>query len=99
MIYLMVVIVLSIILIVISYIGILQDKDREKTSPFECGFDPSGRSRRGFSIRFYLIAIIFLVFDVEIVLLFPIILIELNQNKLIIGLVFLLVLILGVIYE
>ena len=42
-----------------------------KLSPYECGFDPIGSAPRNFNVKFYLIAILFVIFDLEIALLFP----------------------------
>lgn len=52
-------------------VGKMAFLDREKGSVYECGFEPLGPTRVSFSLRFFLIAVIFLVFDLEVVLLFP----------------------------
>ena len=45
--------------------------EREKLMPYECGVDPIGDARERFSVRFYIVAMLFLIFDVEVVFLFP----------------------------
>ena len=46
-------------------------KDQEKLSPYECGFEPFEDSRIKFDVRYYLVAILFIIFDLEIAFLFP----------------------------
>nr|WAX39226.1 NADH dehydrogenase subunit 3 [Anaplecta sp. 8 ZQW-2020]WAX39239.1 NADH dehydrogenase subunit 3 [Anaplecta sp. 8 ZQW-2020] len=79
-----------------------ENEDREKSSPFECGFDPKSSPRIPFSLRFFLIAVIFLIFDVEIALLLPMTIIINKSNIMawsITSTTFLLILLLGLYHE
>nr|YP_009186424.1 NADH dehydrogenase subunit 3 [Panulirus versicolor]AFI72596.1 NADH dehydrogenase subunit 3 [Panulirus versicolor]AGA56070.1 NADH dehydrogenase subunit 3 [Panulirus versicolor] len=101
---------ISLVTLIISFIlltiaSIISKKtiiDREKMSPFECGFDPKGSARIPFSLKFFLIAVIFLIFDVEITLLLPLVC-TMNLSNLIswssTGLIFLWILLLGLYLE
>nr|YP_007025689.1 NADH dehydrogenase subunit 3 [Neotrypaea thermophila]AEW68328.1 NADH dehydrogenase subunit 3 [Neotrypaea thermophila] len=91
-----------IVMVLASFLSKKTIMDREKNSPYECGFDPKGSGRLPFSLRFFLIAVIFLIFDVEITLLMPLVCIV-NMVDLyswcLSGLFFLLILLLGLYYE
>nr|YP_010892691.1 NADH dehydrogenase subunit 3 [Ambassis agassizii]WJQ22018.1 NADH dehydrogenase subunit 3 [Ambassis agassizii]WJQ22031.1 NADH dehydrogenase subunit 3 [Ambassis agassizii] len=63
--------ILSTILAIVSFWLPQMSPDHEKLSPYECGFDPLGSARLPFSLRFFLVAILFLLFDLEIALLLP----------------------------
>nr|AFP52847.1 NADH dehydrogenase subunit 3 [Eretmochelys imbricata] len=63
--------ILSTILMMLNYWLTMMKPDNEKLSPYECGFDPLESARLPFSIRFFLVAILFLLFDLEIALLLP----------------------------
>ena len=62
---------LSGIILFASYNLALQIPDSEKTSAYECGFDPYEDARNVFDVRFYLVAILFIIFDLEAVYFFP----------------------------
>nr|YP_009271753.1 NADH dehydrogenase subunit 3 [Scincella huanrenensis]ANY28506.1 NADH dehydrogenase subunit 3 [Scincella huanrenensis] len=69
---LLVVLMITTLLITISFWLPQTTPDTEKLSPYECGFDPMGTARLPFSLRFFLVAILFLLFDLEIALLLPV---------------------------
>ena len=58
-------------IVIASFIIAKQRPDTEKVSPYECGFAPFNDARRQFDVRFYLVAILFIIFDLEIAFLFP----------------------------
>lgn len=86
---------------VLSYILNYQDPNIEKISAYECGFQPFDDSRQRFNIEFYLIGILFVIFDLEIVFLFPwiISLKFLSLNSFFLIIFFLIILTVGFIYE
>nr|AQP29394.1 NADH dehydrogenase subunit 3 [Nasutitermes sp. C TB-2017]AQP29879.1 NADH dehydrogenase subunit 3 [Nasutitermes sp. B TB-2017] len=90
------------IMVLATLISKKSNEDREKSSPFECGFDPKNSARLPFSSRFFLIAVIFMIFDVEIALLLPMPITMLTSNMkswMMISSVFLLILIIGLYHE
>ena len=62
---------LSVSFIAINFISSPKKPDPEKLSAYECGFEPFNDSRMEFDVRFYLVAILFIIFDLEIAFLFP----------------------------
>jgi NADH-quinone oxidoreductase subunit A len=63
--------VLALIIFGLSYFIAVQNPDSEKMSAYECGFEPFEDARNKFDVRFYIVAILFIIFDVEVVYLFP----------------------------
>ena len=62
---------LASVIVIASLIVARQKPDTEKVSAYECGFPPFNDARRQFDVRFYLVAILFIIFDLEVAFLFP----------------------------
>ena len=71
LVYFIIATVISILLVVLSYSLSVQNPDLEKLSAYECGFEPYEDSRHEFDIKFCIIGILFIIFDIEIMFLFP----------------------------
>jgi NADH-quinone oxidoreductase subunit A len=62
---------LSLVIVLASLVAARQKPDPEKLAAYECGFDPFEDARGRFDVRFYLVAILFIIFDLEVAFLFP----------------------------
>lgn len=93
--------VLSVALFLIVYYLNPKEIEIEKLSPYECGFDPFVDARANFDVKFYLVAILFIVFDLEIMFLFPwsLVFFQLGLAGMVTMFLFLLVLTVGFFYE
>ena len=101
MLFLFIALGLSIGFIILNFVFSPKNPDPEKLSAYECGFEPFNDSRMEFDVRFYLVAILFIIFDLEIAFLFPwaISLGTIGLYGYLSMLVFLFILTIGFIYE
>nr|YP_010273947.1 NADH dehydrogenase subunit 3 [Bulinus nasutus]QYJ56650.1 NADH dehydrogenase subunit 3 [Bulinus nasutus] len=99
----MIMLVLSTMMLFLSWIlSFKSNNNSESLTPFECGFEPLSEMRSPFSIRFFLLIILFLIFDIEISLIFPIIsmlIISKKFSTIFSFMVFLIILLFGIFHE
>ncbi len=71
LIFLVIAVALTLVMVSASLLLGKQNPDSEKLSPYECGFEAFDDARRQFDVRFYLVSILFIIFDLEVAFLFP----------------------------
>nr|ATV81525.1 NADH dehydrogenase subunit 3 [Cosmoscarta sp. TS-2017] len=102
MLSIMILLMITVLMMMVLLISKKSFMDREKSSPFECGFDPLSSPRTPFSLHFFLMAVIFLIFDVEIILILPITIItkySMMTEWMLSSTVFMMILMLGLYHE
>nr|YP_010125583.1 NADH dehydrogenase subunit 3 [Phlogotettix monozoneus]ASA46948.1 NADH dehydrogenase subunit 3 [Kolla paulula]QCB91445.1 NADH dehydrogenase subunit 3 [Phlogotettix monozoneus] len=102
MLFFMICVILMAIILIILLVSKKSIIDNQKATPFECGFNPMSYSRLPFSIHFFMIAVIFLIFDIEIIMIMPMILtVKTSMVKywLLTSIMFTVILIVGLIHE
>lgn len=94
-------IVIAVVIFSLSYMLKYRNYNLEKSSSYECGFQPFKDTRTCFDVKFYLVAILFIIFDLEIIYLFPwsLSLDELFINGIVSMIIFIFILTIGFIYE
>ena len=71
LVFLLIAVVLALIIVSLSYFLAIQNPETEKLSTYECGFEPYEDARNIFDVKFYIIAILFIIFDIETMFLLP----------------------------
>ncbi len=71
LIFLVIAVGLTVVMVALPVLAAPHRPDSEKLSAYECGFEPFGDARRRFDVRFYLVSILFIIFDLEVAFLFP----------------------------
>ncbi|MEM6602542.1 MAG: NADH-quinone oxidoreductase subunit A [Pseudomonadota bacterium] len=101
LIFLIIAIILAFALTGAAWVSAVSRPDKEKNSPYECGFEPFEDARMKFDVRFYLVSLLFIIFDLEVAFLFPwaIVLEDIGQAGFWSMMIFLGILTVGFIYE
>lgn len=101
LIFVAIAVALSIVMLVLGHLLSPTNPDEDKNSPYECGFEAFEDSRMKFDVRYYLVAILFIIFDLEIAFLFPwaVVLEDIGMIGFLAMMVFLGILVIGFIYE